>query len=273
MTLVFVLGKPAHRSPVIAEAIEQLRARGEAVRVVVPKAAADDDAWRVGDDVRPVRADLGDATLIAQRGLDPAVLRRLQPWADRCCNDPFATALTHRRVDLLRTLRGAGIPVPDFDVEPDYRAARSAGRVIKALDARSGRGAGVLLPGSAPAAPPFPGPYLVQEYAEGSELKAYVFGASVRTAWRGGRGGGAAPVGGSEPPGRTAGPESPHADLVRAAATAVGLELCGVDLLVTERGPVVIDVNAFPSATRIRSAADLIAAHLHVAARRCRAPW
>lgn len=239
MTLVFVLGKPAHRSPVIAEAIEQLRARGEAVRVVVPKAAADDDAWRVGDDVRPVRADLGDATLIAQRGLDPAVLRRLQPWADRCCNDPFATALTHRRVDLLRTLRGAG----------------------------------VLLPGSAPAAPPFPGPYLVQEYAEGSELKAYVFGASVRTAWRGGRGGGAAPVGGSEPPGRTAGPESPHADLVRAAATAVGLELCGVDLLVTERGPVVIDVNAFPSATRIRSAADLIAAHLHVAARRCRAPW
>src|SRR5699024_5041117 len=116
------------------------------------------------------------ARLIAQRGLAPQVLDLLRPWASLCCNDPAATARTHRRADLLEALAGAGLPVPRTRVVPDYQAAREQAaqhdeflQVIKALDARAGRGAGVLMPGTAPAEPPFGGPYLVQEHLVGWE--------------------------------------------------------------------------------------------------------
>ncbi|MGC0143485.1 hypothetical protein [Pseudactinotalea sp. Z1732] len=270
MTCVFVLGKPAERSPTIAAAIQDLRGRGIDVRTLVPEAASagagssgatgsggeagpDDGAWRVDGKMRLVRQDLTGARLIAQRGLAPEVLDLLTPWARRCCNDPVATALTHRRAVLLDVLARAGLAVPRTSLEPDYQDARAAGAVIKAADARAGRGAGVLLPGTAPAEPPFPGPYLLQEHLEGWEAKMYVFGAQVRSARR---------PGGRQSGGEVYTPAADHADLARAAAGAVGVELCGVDLMITADGPVVIDVNAFPSATKIPGAAGLIAAHL-----------
>lgn len=249
----------------IAAAIQDLRGRGIDVRTLVPdvvstgaagagrEAGPDDGVWRVDGTVRRVRQDLTGARLIAQRGLAPGVLDLLVPWARRCCNDPVATALTRRRLGLLEALARAGLAVPRTSLEPDYRAARAAGTVIKAADARAGRGAGVLLPGSAPAEAPFPGPYLLQEHLDGWEAKMYVFGAQVRAARR---------PGGQQSGGEVYTPAADHAALARAAAEAVGLELCGVDLMITADGPVVIDVNAFPSATKIPGAAGLIAAHL-----------
>lgn len=81
----------------------------------------------------------------------------------------------------------------------------------------------------------------------------YLFGDQVRAARR--------PAGhrrGGEP----YSPAAEHIAIARGAARAVGLDLCGVDLIITRDGPVVVDVNAFPSATKIPGAAILIADHL-----------
>lgn len=254
MRALFVLGKPAHRSPVIAEVMENLGDRGVSVGAVVPRAVTDDDgAWLVDDQLQRVGTQLGEAQLVAQRGLAPRVLRLLEPWAQRCCNDPVATALTHRRVDLLEVLGRAGVPVPSFDLVQDYDTARHHGGVLKAIDARAGRGAGVLLAGQAPHGPPFPGPYLVQQHLQGWEAKVYLFGDQVRAARR---------PAGHQRGGEPYAPSAEHTAVARAAADAVGLDLCGVDLIITADGPVVIDLNAFPSATKIPGAARLIADHL-----------
>jgi ribosomal protein S6--L-glutamate ligase len=52
------------------------------------------------------------------------------------------------------------------------------------------------------------------------------------------------------------------ADLARAAGSAFGLELYGVDVLVGESGPVVVDVNPFPGFRRFPSAAKALATQI-----------
>jgi ribosomal protein S6--L-glutamate ligase len=60
--------------------------------------------------------------------------------------------------------------------------------------------------------------------------------------------------------------------LARAVGAAFGLELYGVDVLVSERGPVVVDVNPFPGFRRMPSAGAAIAGHVMRVARREWAP-
>jgi ribosomal protein S6--L-glutamate ligase len=60
--------------------------------------------------------------------------------------------------------------------------------------------------------------------------------------------------------------------LARAAGAAFGLELYGVDVLVGERGPVVVDVNPFPGFRRVPSAAETLAAHVARLGRRAPVP-
>jgi ribosomal protein S6--L-glutamate ligase len=52
------------------------------------------------------------------------------------------------------------------------------------------------------------------------------------------------------------------AELARAAGSAFGLELYGVDMLAGERGPVVVDVNPFPGFRRFPSAGRALAAQI-----------
>jgi ribosomal protein S6--L-glutamate ligase len=51
-------------------------------------------------------------------------------------------------------------------------------------------------------------------------------------------------------------------DLARATGAAFGLELYGVDVLISERGPVAVDVNPFPGFRRVPSAGATLAAHV-----------
>jgi ribosomal protein S6--L-glutamate ligase len=67
-------------------------------------------------------------------------------------------------------------------------------------------------------------------------------------------------------------PADAIADLARAVGVAFGLDLYGVDVLVGERGPVVVDVNAFPGFRRVPSAGELVAAHVMRLTRREAAP-
>jgi ribosomal protein S6--L-glutamate ligase len=57
-------------------------------------------------------------------------------------------------------------------------------------------------------------------------------------------------------------------ELAREIGTRFGLELYGVDLLATERGPVVVDVNAFPGFRSVRGAPETLAGFVDGAFRR-----
>lgn len=54
--------------------------------------------------------------------------------------------------------------------------------------------------------------------------------------------------------------------LARRTGRALGLEIFGVDVIAGERGPAIVDVNAFPSCNGVHGAAEAIAEHLLVAA-------
>lgn len=234
--------------------MRDLAQRGARVEQVVPKPASARGYWSVEGHARRADDDVGRAGLIVQRGLPGPVLDLLVPWRERCVNDPVATAEVHDRAGLMRTLASAGIAVPDTQVEHDYDAACATGGVIKAVDAQAGRGATVLLPGSAPSQSPFAGPYLVQQHAQGWEAKLYVLGSQVRAVRRG-------------PEDHTGGelyrPTPEHARLALDVAAACGLEMCGVDAIVTLAGPLVIDVNPFPSAVKIPGAAAIMSEYLY----------
>lgn len=244
--VAFVLGKPPERSPVIPEVISQLEQLGAEVRWLAPRA---------GDTLPD---DLDQADLVIQRGLSPALLAELIPYAGRCVNDPVATAAVHRRAELVQALSSAGVPVPASELVADYAAARARARthLVKAIDARTGRGAGVLTGDDLPEEAPFEGPYLVQEMVGDWEAKLYVFGDQVRGLRR--------------PRGQDRGGEPMDVPdhlvgMARQVASAVGLELLGVDLMVAGDGAAqawVIDVNPFPSAARVPGAVDLVTAHL-----------
>ncbi len=263
--VIFVLGKPADRTPVIADVVAQVGRAGHQTVTIDPKPGAEPGTWTVGGDQVPVANVVAGAELIVQRGLAPEVLAALEPYAQRCCNDPVATALVHERISLLHRLAGAGIGVPDWREADTFAEARrlanqfergsAGGGVIKDTNAQTGRGAGVLLPGEHEHIDTagFAGPYLVQAYASGWEAKLYVFGEQVAGARR---------DQGHTRGGEVFTPQDSYAELARETARAVGLELCGVDLIMTSDGPLVIDVNPFPSAAKIPGAADLISHHV-----------
>ncbi len=103
------------------------------------------------------------------------------------------------------------------------------------------------------------GPFLAQRYVQGKglDLKAYVIGDQVFGVWR--------PF-----PARTAaekrGPRCALSQEIREiclrCGRLFGLELYGVDLIETDDGPTVIEVNCFPGYRGVPGADSLIADHI-----------
>jgi glutathione synthase/RimK-type ligase-like ATP-grasp enzyme len=259
-TIGLVLGKPAHRSPVIADVLEALRAQGYAVRTHVPSRSDGPPTW------------LGDADLVALRGLEHDALTTLaahaRDGAVRFLDAPDDLLAVRDRARTAARLTEAGLATPAHwhavrwrDVE--HRVSRQGGSlVVKHVDSTVGRGARVWL-GPAhrlPERAPFAGPYhLERDVSEGrTELKVYRVGAHLAGfALRGG----------------TATPTEVD-DRIRAVALratdALGLSLAGLDLLVDPATAFVIDVNAFPSCRRLPDAVTRITHHLATRAGDCR---
>jgi ribosomal protein S6--L-glutamate ligase len=254
---VFLLGKPPRKSTVLPEIITALVDRGGDVEIHVPAAATD------------VPGDLPAADLVVIRGLGRAVLAALsaREAADglRCCNGAGATLACADRALLVDALVAAGVPVPPTRVEADWdnvlRGAAGSPVVVKARDALRGRAAGVWLPsdGPLPDVQPFPGPYLLQRFvpSDGIDRKLYVLGGKVAGLHKS-----AGTAGARRRDGIPVDPSHDLAALARRAAGAIGLELAGIDILEGTQGPLVIDVNPFPSARGVAGAAETIAAHL-----------
>lgn len=253
-----VLGKPPERSPVLPEVIARLADRA-AVTVHVPTADVPVD---------PVGWALPSADLVAVRGLGHPALTALAVLEDagvRCCNRIAATLAVRDRALVNRLLAAADVPVPAAVEVPTWAdaAVAAAGRsvVVKSADSSRGRGAGVLSApcGPLPATPPFPGPYLVQEFVPGDgwDRKVYVIGdrvAGLLKRW---------PRPPDEPRHGEPFPVTDElAAVARGTGAALGLEVYGVDVIEGPDGPAVVDVNPFPSCAGVPGAAAAIADHL-----------
>jgi ribosomal protein S6--L-glutamate ligase len=199
-----------------------------------------------------------------------AVLRQFETMGVYCVND--SVALTRAR-DKLRSLqllsrKNVGIPVTAFARSPDdvnalIKEVGGAPLVIKLLEGT--QGIGVVLAENRKAAQSVIEAFmglntniLVQEFikeADGTDVRCFVIGGRVVAAMeRKGadgdfrsnlhRGGTASVVKLTAAERRTA---------VK-AANVMGLNICGVDILRSERGPLVMEVNASPGLEGIETA-------------------
>jgi len=246
-----LLGKPPERTPVLPDVIARLTAEGSDVRVHVDAVDA------------PLPERLTDADAVVLRGLRRSTLMavaELEAQGLRCCNPARSTLLTRDRGLVQQQLSDAGIPVPSATTVSDADQARAwaAGHAVvvkvNSIDPDVAKAIvrwddpGTMQP------PAAPGPYLVQHWVpgDGIDRKLYVIGSKVAgllKPWSTAR--------------RRAGTEFDPPAHLRRIALAVGrtlqLQIYGVDIVEGDDGPVVVDVNAFPSCNGVPGAATAIA--------------
>ena len=199
-----------------------------------------------------------------------AVVRQFEMMGVYCVNE--SVAITRAR-DKLRSLqllarRGVGIPVTSFANSPDdvpglIREVGGPPLVIKLLEGT--QGIGVVLAETRKAAESvieaFMGlntAILVQEYireAGGADLRAFVVGGKVIAAMKR-----QAPEGEFRSNLHRGGKASVESlsvaerETAIRAASVMGLNICGVDILRSERGPLVMEVNSSPGLRGIEEA-------------------
>jgi ribosomal protein S6--L-glutamate ligase len=212
------------------------------------------------------------ADLVALRGLAAPGIKAAVAFEERgirCCNSVVSSARAREKPAAFAALLAAGVPVPRTEVAPDWdavcrRVARGDSVVVK--HANGSRGAEVLVVAadSLPARPPFPGPYLLQDFVPhcDPDRKLYVIGdriAGVIRPWP--------PAGIADKLGSPFSPDPDERAIALAAGGVLGLEVYGVDLIRSEHGPVVVDVNGFPGFKRVPKAEHSLADYLLQAAR------
>jgi ribosomal protein S6--L-glutamate ligase len=244
----------------------ELRRRGCAVDLIDPDAAAIDltgDAWP------------GDAAVCVARGRSDAVLSRLLSAERRgvpTTNRAEAVSAVVDKAAMAVALASAGIPTPPTVLgSPDLLAAELPADaypvVVKPIRGDNCRGLRICgTPDDVVGlAPPTDERLLAQPYlaSDGTDLKLYGVADRVwavrkpsplrpgRAPWHGGPGE-AVPVGLT--------PEL-H-ELALECSGLFGLELFGVDCLLTRSGPVVIEVNDFPNYTGVAAADEALADHV-----------
>lgn len=255
LRIALLWGKPPKPDSIAAAIEARLRDAGVEVLRHLPHERAD-DAW-----VAAVRA----CHLIVHRGVRAELLERVHDVpASRWCNAPAAVRAVADRWSVHTALTAAGIAVPDARRATgwaDVVARRAPPCVVKRLDGRAGRSAGVHLQlgGDLPAAAPFPGPYVVQELVPGDGLDrtCYVAGARVFVARKR-----VDPDSGRSTLTDVVAPSPAQRRLALDVGAALGLELYGLDAIDGPRGWTVVDVNPFPGARGVPGFADAVVRHV-----------
>ena len=256
--VLLLAGKPPKPGTILAEVAALLGRAGLDVSLALPN-----DRPPQGVTEPPTR-DIqdGGVDLVVHRGLGPAssAVARYGMAGHELCNPWPAVGQDGDRVAILRALAAAGVPVPlstRVDSWAEVRALACDGVVVVKRTRGAGRGQEVT--STITAEPPFDGPYVVEPWIpnDGLDRKLYVAGDEV--------------FGLLKPSTLSAehgGPAEPFEvsgalrELGAGAAHAVGLHLCGVDVVLGSRGPVVVDVNPFPGYRGIPGAPRAVADHL-----------
>jgi len=254
LTIGFLLGQAPSASSVLIEAIDLLR-----------RGATPTTTWMWRED-QAMPEEMFQADVVALRGLSPVgltVARRLEAARVRCCNRVGRTALATDKSAVMDALAGAGVAIPATAVVDTWAAARRAAVlrpvVVKTLMGRGGTGVVLADRGGLADAAPFPGPYLVQERIphRGPDRKVFVIGGHVSGVLRRWP-----PATLDDKRGRAFDPDPDEVAVATRAGAALGLEVYGVDLVPSDGGPVVVDVNAFPGFKGVTGAGAALAAHL-----------
>src|SRR6266571_6624421 len=180
----------------------------------------------------------------------------------RVLNPYLACIATQNKIMTAWRLSSAGVPIPRSWVTGDLKLLLSLAAqrqlIMKPYDGVRGNGIHIVNePRELASVPPPQRPVLVQEYLPGcEELKVYVIGDEVFAMRQPpSRNGCARP--------RAACPVSPKVRKIALRCGQVaGLGLYGLDMVEGPNGPVVVDLNYFPSYRGVPKAAPLIADYI-----------
>jgi ribosomal protein S6--L-glutamate ligase len=257
MRLYFILVRrvPPVPSPVLVDVFRILERRGFTIESGIPEEQlARPDRLRVEHDLYVLKSHTELALSLAGV-LDTLGARLLNPYA--------SCITTQDKIVASRRLRAAGVPVPRCWVTGDLSLlapiAEETPLIVKPH--RGHRGAGISIvrnPSELAALPPPDGAVLIQEHVDGGgeDVKVYVAGDSVFAVRKE-----FSPTSFTRP-GRSCAVSPEIRELALACGRILGLGLYGLDVLETDDGPVVVDVNYFPGYKGCPGAAPAIADYI-----------
>jgi ribosomal protein S6--L-glutamate ligase len=257
MRLFFLLVRrvPPVPSPVLVEVFELLRRRGFEIDSAIPEEVVTrPDRLHVEHDLYVLKSHTELALSLAGV-LNTLGAELLNPYA--------ACITTQDKIVASRRLRAAEVPTPRSWVTGDLSLMRpiveETPLILKPY--RGHRGAGISIVRNASelaALPPPAEPMLIQEHVTGSgeDVKVYVVGEhvfAVRKEF--------SPTSFTRP-GRPSAVDDELREIALACGRTLGLGLYGLDVLETDAGPVVVDVNYFPGYKGVPDVAPLIADYI-----------
>jgi ribosomal protein S6--L-glutamate ligase len=258
MRIQFILNRRAvpEPSPVLEDAFNRLRTRGVEVDTIIPE-----ECLAALGDLGP-RHDL--YVLKSHTELALSLAGTLVGLGAPLLNPLPSCLVTQDKITCTRLLSQAGVPVPPSWITGDFSSLTSllveGPLIAKPHRGHWGRGIHVLNAAhDIERLHPEAGPYLVQRYlsAGHDDLKAYVVGQEA--------------FGVVKQFSETSFQHFGHPvdldhltrEIVLACGAALGLHLYGVDLVQTDAGPYVVDVNYFPGYKGIPEAGELIADYIY----------
>lgn len=249
-------------SPIFAEMLAALRRRGHEVDAVFP----DDELFALAD-LAP-RHDVYVLKCRSELGLSLGAALHAQ--GARIVNPYPVSALCRDKVATTRVLQAAGIPVPDTWAT-GCRATLAplldeGPLIVKPHTGSKGRGV-VLVEDKAglDTLCDSDGPAIVQRWLppEGLDRKLYCIGGDVFGVLR------PWPARTTEEKlGRRFEVDPELRDLVLASGRALGIDLFGLDVVVSDGRPSVVDLSAFPGFKGVPEAGERLAAYLDGVARK-----
>jgi ribosomal protein S6--L-glutamate ligase len=257
MRLFFILVRrvPPVPSPVLVEAFELLRRRGFEVDSAIPEEVVTrPDRLEVEHDLYLLKSHTELALSLAGV-LDTLGAELLNPYT--------SCVTTQDKIVASRRLRAAGVPTPRSWVTGDLSLLEPivAETPLIVKPYRGHRGAGISVVRDArdlAALPPPAEPMLAQEHVSGSgeDVKVYVVGEHVLAVRKE-----FSPMSFTRP-GRPCPVDDELRRIALASGRVLGLGLYGLDVLETDTGPVVVDVNYFPGYKGVPDVAPLIAEYI-----------
>ncbi len=247
---------PPTPSPVLVDVYERLRARGVAVDDSIPEQTL------TSAEEFTVRHDL--YVLKSHTELALSVAGTLSALGARLLNPHRSCLLTQDKITCTKLLADAGVPVPRFWVTGDFELMMPlltrCPLIAKPHRGHLGSSIHVLRsPDDLASLRPTEGPFLFQQYveSEGEDLKAYVVGEDVFAVRK------QFSPASFQHFGRPAEVDARTRGIVLSCGRLLGLHVYGVDLVVTNDGPFVVDVNSFPGYKGVPGAAELIADYIY----------
>jgi ribosomal protein S6--L-glutamate ligase len=262
LRLYFILVRrvPPIPSPVLAEVFALLERRGFEVDAgIAEEMLIEPDRLETEHDLYLLKSHTELALSIA--GV-------LHSRGGRLLNPYEACIATQNKIVAARRLRAAQVPIPRCWVTGDLTLLASivdgTPLVIKPYMGHRGTGIHLVRSRGELAAVPAPsGPVLAQEHVDGAgeDLKVYVVGEEVLAVRKP-----FSPTSFTRA-GRPCEVSAEVREIALRCGRAMGLGLYGLDLIESERGPVVVDLNYFPGYKGLSGAAPLIADYVEDYAR------